>query len=274
MGFVVSAKISDSKKRVSAKACVYIGTSGWMYKDWGKKIYPKNMREGFLTFLSSVFNTVEVNSSFYRNPKPSTYLKWKSETPRNFVFAVKMNRYITHRKRLIECRQPLEFFLKSAKALGRKLGPILIQLPPNLPYEETRLKKFLKDLKAVQKKLDIVRPRFAIEPRHETWFERPYIEELRGILKEQKIALVFAHSASIPSFKPDKENITTDFVYVRLHGPDEFAASRYGARRILPWAEKMADWRKEGIDVFAYFNNDVHGHAAADAQTLANLIEN
>jgi uncharacterized protein YecE (DUF72 family) len=247
---------------------LYIGTSGWMYKDWGKKFYPKDMKEGFLTFLSEEFNTVEINTSFYHLPKPTTFAKWRGETGKDFRFAVKISRFITHEKRLKQCREPIRRFLLSAKELKNKLSVVLIQLPPSLKYDKKVLSKFLSDLTLVCKKIN-VRPRFVLEPRHKSFMvEAP---EVKSILQKSKVALVFPHSAKIPSFSPEDENVIVPFVYIRFHGPSEFAASRYGRSRLLPWAERIKKWLSEKLTVYVYFNNDVHGHAIDDARTLKEL---
>jgi uncharacterized protein YecE (DUF72 family) len=243
---------------------IYIGTSGWMYKDWGAMFYPRGMKKGFLTYLAAEFNTVEVNSSFYHLPLASTFTKWKSEVPDNFVFAVKLSRYITHQKKLASVGRELNTFLARARKLSTKLGAILVQLPPFLKYDEKLLSNFVKLLRNK-------RERFALEPRHATWF----VPETLTLLKKSKVALVFPHSAKIPSPDPDDaKNITADFVYVRFHGPSEFAASRYGAVRLKPWAERIKQWQTKGLDIFVYFNNDIHGHAIIDARTLKKLIGN
>jgi uncharacterized protein YecE (DUF72 family) len=252
------------------QGALYIGTSGWMYKDWGEMFYPKNMKKGHLQFLAAEFNTVEVNSSFYHLPLKSTFAKWHSDTPKGFVFSVKMSRYLTHRKRLKGAREPLNNFLSRAKAMEEKLGIVLIQLPPYLKYDKKLLESFLKSLSAVCKKQKM-NPRFALEPRHPSWMDNG--KEVRTLLKKfKRMCLVFPHSSKIPSFAPEKENVVTDFAYVRFHGPSEFAASRYGAARLRPWAERIKKWRAKGLTTFVYFNNDIHGHAIVDARTLKKLI--
>lgn len=236
-----------------------------MYKDWGKEFYPADMKKGFLTYLANEFNTVEVNASFYRLPTLETFKKWYAETPDHFLFSVKLSRYITHIRRLEDVKQGLERFLNNATGLDKKLGVILIQLPPNIKYEEERLEKFFDDLNEITPTLPF-RPRFALEPRNKSFMENR--EDLIKILKKQKIALVFPHSAKIPSFPAEDENVISDFVYARFHGPSEFAASRYGKELLMPWAEKMVHWLNRGLDVYAYFNNDSNGHAIHDARDL------
>lgn len=244
---------------------LFVGTSGWMYKDWGKTFYPEDMKKGFLTYLAGEFNTVEVNNSFYRLPSLDTFKKWHSETPDHFVFAVKLSRFITHIRRLKETRQPLERFLNNTIGLDKKLGIILIQLPPNLKFGVERLENFFGELDELASALPF-RPKFALEPRNNSFLENR--EDLVKILKKAKVSLVFPHSKDIPSFLPEEENILSNYIYLRFHGPYEFAASRYGKELLMPWAEKTVHWLSRGLDVFAYFNNDTHGHAIHDARDL------
>lgn len=254
------------------RGAVRIGTSGWMYKDWSGEFYPSGMKKGFLSHLSAEFPTVEVNSSFYHLPLASTFAKWREQTPDGFVFAVKLSRYITHQKKLEGTKENLARFFVRAKALKEKLGPILIQLPPWHRFEEARVRAFLKDLKGARRALGRS-ARFALEPRHASWVEETNAKRVRTLLRKERIAIVFPDSRKIPSFLPVRANVTADFVYVRFHGPSEFAASRYGARRLSPWAKRFAAWSRAGIDCFAYFNNDVHGHAIHDARTLTRQMK-
>jgi uncharacterized protein YecE (DUF72 family) len=242
---------------------VRIGTSGWMYKDWGARFYPKTLKKGHLQFLAREFDTVEVNSSFYHLPLASTFTKWREETPPGFEFAVKISRYITHRKKLRGVSEPVATFMRRAKKMEGKLGVILVQLPPFLKYDRTVLENFLKIVKKYK-------TRFALEPRHSSWVESG--AEVRALLKKAGVALVFPHSAKIPSFKPETKNITAGFVYIRFHGPSEFAASRYGSRRLSPWATRIKAWRRKKLHIFVYFNNDKNGHAIDDARTLKRLV--
>jgi uncharacterized protein YecE (DUF72 family) len=244
-----------------------------MYKDWGENFYPKEMKQGHLTYLAGEFNTVEVNSSFYHLPLLSTFENWRRQVPDDFRFAVKMSRYITHHLRLQEAEEPIQTFLGRAKALEEKLAAILIQLPPYLPYGPEDFAAFLKALEKGCEK-EGVRPNFALEPRHPSWFELGAAGRLRVQVRGfPGLALVFPHSAKIPSFEPEDNNILDEFVYVRFHGPSEFAASRYGSERLAPWADKIRKWRERGLRVFAYFNNDAHGHAVEDARELKRLVQ-
>ena len=248
---------------------ILIGTSGWMYKDWGEVFYPPDLKKGHLAYLSARFKTVEVNTSFYHLPQKSTFQKWHDETPKDFIFSVKLSRYITHQKKLKGVRRALERFLKRAAPMEKKLGVILIQLPPSLAFERRLFLKFLEDINVVRKRTFAFRA--ALEPRHQSWLKPRNHEVVAHELRKLKIALVFAHSAKIVSYKPSDENTLTDLVYIRFHGPSEFGASRYGPRRLRPWASRMVSWDKHGSTVFAYFNNDQHGHAIHDARTLLRL---
>jgi uncharacterized protein YecE (DUF72 family) len=248
---------------------IYIGTSGWMYKDWGKTFYPKDMKSGFLEYLASEFNTVEINSSFYHLPLKSTFKKWYDETPSQFIFSTKLSRFITHQKKLVGVRVPLGRFMKNAKGLNDKLGVILIQLPPFLQFNEKILREFIISLNTIMKR-NKLKLRLALEPRHRSWLDNS--AKVVEILQNKKIALVFPHSAKIPSFPPVDKNITSDFIYIRFHGPSEFAASEYGKKGLLPWVKRIKKWHSKGLDVFVYFNNDINGHAIKDARVLKELL--
>ena len=241
-----------------------------MYKDWGKNFYPPELKKGRLEYLAREFDTVEINSSFYHLPNESTFQKWKKETPPDFVFAAKLSRFITHQSKLDSGRLPIRRFLKNARGLGDKLAVILIQLPPFLKFDEKVFKNFLKDLKAAVRYTGF-HPRFAFEPRHESWMEAG--DKVRAMLRQENISLVFPHSGKIPSFSPEDANLCADFVYVRFHGPSEFAASRYGPRKLKPWAARILRWYKRGLLVFVYFNNDINGHAIEDARALKRLLK-
>jgi uncharacterized protein YecE (DUF72 family) len=247
---------------------LHVGTSGWMYKDWGNTFYPPDLKTGHLPYFASEFSTVEVNTTFYHLPRTTTFQKWYKETPDHFVFSLKLSRYITHKLKLEQSREPLSRFMCRAVELREKLGPVLIQLPPFLRLDSAVFSKFLKSLAGVSKR---TQTRFALEPRHHSWIENA--ETIRSLLKPNNIALVFPHSSKIPSFEPIDENLTANFAYIRFHGPSEFAASRYGAARLRPWATRIRAWKRKGLDVFVYFNNDVHGHAIHDARSLLKLIE-
>lgn len=220
------------------------------------------MKKGFLTFLATVFKTVEINSSFYHLPLAKTFSKWASEVPEDFRFAVKLSRYITHQKMLKGVKRETKTFLDRAECMKEKLRVILIQLPPRFKFDQKKVEKFLKDLREMSSW------RFALEPRHKSWFEE--VGKVRKLLKKYDIAMVIAQSSRLPNWEPIEENITSDYTYIRFHGPREFAASLYGEKDLKPWADLIKKWQKK-LDVFVYFNNDIHGYALEDAQTLVKL---
>jgi uncharacterized protein YecE (DUF72 family) len=252
----------------------YIGTSGWMYKDWGVKFYPKDLKKGHLPYLAGVFNTVEVNSSFYHLPLKTTFEKWAVETPKEFVFAIKLSRYITHLKRLEYVAEPLQNFLANAAGLGKKLGVVLVQLPPSLRYDARKAREFFKELRAAGEDAKIRPLRIAFEPRHKSWFTPEAIAEILPIMRKFRVSPVFAHSTRFQSYPAEAKYITTSFVYLRFHGPRQMFASEYTDALLRPWARKVKAWRKEKptLAVFAYFNNDVNGYAPWDAQALQKLL--
>jgi uncharacterized protein YecE (DUF72 family) len=251
------------------KAVLYVGTSGWSY-DW-EGFYPPGLRSReYLSYYSRRFGTVEVNYSFYRLPRPSTYEKWRDETSDDFVFALKLSRFITHVKKLSGVGDALRKFLARAVTLGPKLGPVLVQLPPSFRADTERLARFLELSERVQSEMSMGSPlRVAFELRHPTWLERPGAEAAVDTMKRYGAAVVFAHSSRYPY--PETEPVTGDFIYLRFHGPGEMFASRYGKAGLERWRPKMRDWLERGLDVYAYFNNDVHGYAVGDATALLEL---
>jgi uncharacterized protein YecE (DUF72 family) len=248
---------------------LFIGTSGWSY-GWDG-FYPVRLpaRER-LSFYASRFASAEVNYSFYHLPKESTLANWRDQTPDDFVFALKLSRFVTHIKRLKGVGAALRTFLGRAKTLGNKLGPVLVQLPPSFKLDAKRLDTFLAQAARASSALRLGRLRLAFEFRHPSWFAPGAGRDTAlALLKDRGWALAFAHSARYPY--PEDEPVAAGFVYLRFHGPRELFASRYGRRGLAPWARKIARWRARGLDVYAYFNNDVAGYAAEDAATLARL---
>ena len=252
------------------KGQLYVGTSGWSY-GW-EAFYPADLpsRE-YLSYYSQQFRTVEVNYSFYHLPRPSTYENWAARTPRDFTFAVKLSKFITHVKRLSGVDQELEKFLANATALGPKLGPILIQLPPSLSYDPARLSEFLTAMKAVSATIGMERPlRLATEFRHRSWFDTQGMQEVLPMLTSHGAAFVLAHSNRFPY--PEEEPVTSDFMYLRFHGPERMFASQYGRERLMRWVPSLKRWVERGLDVYVYFNNDMSGYAIADARETLELL--
>ena len=179
----------------------------------------------------------------------------------------KLSRYITHMKRLSGVREPLRLFLRGARRLESKLGPILVQLPPRFRADPGRLDSFLASAAKVKEEIDRPDLRLAFEFRDESWFTS---SESLALLSAHGAALVIPQSNQYPY--PVGEPRTADWMYLRFHGPRELFASRYGPAALRPWAERIRSWIRRG-DVYAYFNNDSGGHAPIDARTLRRLVE-
>jgi uncharacterized protein YecE (DUF72 family) len=229
--------------------------------------------------------SVEINGSFYSLQRPSSYRAWHDATPDDFVFAVKGGRFISHNKKLRDCLQPLaNFFASGVLGLGEKLGPILWQLPPQLPFDAQRLEDFFALLPRTAaaaaelashhdhrlKHGALLDPggrgnrglRYAIEVRHETYAVPAFLD----VLRRHSIAVCVADTAGRWPFL---EEATTDFVYVRLHGDERLYVSGYGPAALDRWARRASRWRDEGRDVYVYFDNDVKVRAPYDAMNLA-----
>lgn len=231
-----------------------------MYKHWGERFYPKDLKKNFLDYYAKEFITVEINSSFYHMPSEHTFEVWKKSTPPNFIFALKLNRYLTHRKRLIldsESESFLIAFLKNSQALERKLGVILIQLPPSFKSNKERLQTFLKSYSQQNKKLKL-EPLTAIEFRHDSWLE----EEVFSMLKKYGVSLVIAGTPQIGN-----EFFTADFVYIRMHG-DAQHQSNYKNKELAELKNKIDAYPKRIKKIFIYFNNDYSAYAIDNARFL------
>lgn len=249
------------------RAQLYVGTSGWTY-DW-EDFYPNDLsKRRRLDFYAQRFTTVEVNYSFYRLPLRTTYEKWADQTPESFVFALKLSRFITHIKRLRGVKIAFRKFVERATPLGARLGPVLVQLPPSFGLDVRRLERFLARAHEVGEERGLHPLRLAFEFRHPTWFGSDARIALE-VLEHYGSAFVCGHSSRNPY--PDPEPLTGDFMYLRFHGPGKMFASAYGRRRLTRWVPLIQGWLDGGIDVFAYFNNDIGGHAVRDAQALRHL---
>jgi uncharacterized protein YecE (DUF72 family) len=265
---------------------VHIGISGWRYAPWRGVFYPLGLRQrDELAFASRMLPTIEINGSFYSLQRPERYAEWHDATPDDFVFALKGSRYITHMSRLKEIRTPLANFLASGVlALGAKLGPFLWQFPPQMPYLPERFDAFFgllphdtdaalalarqHDHRLDGRALltaDRKRPlRHAVEIRHPSFIDPGFV----ALLRKHRIALVVADTAGR---WPLLEDLTADFVYLRLHGDEELYASGYTTEALQKWAEKIRGWRCAGHDVYAYFDNDIKVKAPRDAMALARM---
>ncbi|HET7723212.1 MAG TPA: DUF72 domain-containing protein [Propionibacteriaceae bacterium] len=267
---------------------IRIGISGWRYARWRGTFYPPGLPQAReLSYAAERMNSVEVNGSFYGLLRPTSYLRWAAEVPDDFVFAVKGSRFITHMKKLADVRVPLANFLASGPlALEAKLGPMLWQLPPSLPFDPERLEAFFRllprttaDAAALAAEHDERlsgegrawltveqdRPlRHALEVRHPSFAEVG--ERLAALLREHDIGLVVADTAGKWPFL---EDVTSDFVYVRLHGDVELYASGYSPEALDMWAARARRWTDSGRDVYVYFDNDAKVRAPVDAIALA-----
>jgi uncharacterized protein YecE (DUF72 family) len=269
----------------------YIGISGYDYKPWRGQFYPDNLpARRWLEFASARFNSIELNGTFYSLKSPRVFERWVSETPdRDFLFAVKGGRFITHNLKLRNAERALgNFFASGVLALGRKTGPFLWQLPATYRFDAERMDSFMRLLpRSAREAEDValqhddrlrrgalvdaaaqVRYRHTFEVRHPSYFH----DEFYAILRERKCGFVVADTAG--KF-PYAEEVTADFVYVRLHGSQELYASGYTDAELDEWAAKIARWRDAasgGRDVYVYFDNDIKVHAPYDAARLAERV--
>jgi uncharacterized protein YecE (DUF72 family) len=284
---------------------VRVGLSGWRYASWRGRFYPKGLphrRE--LEHASTVFDSLELNGSFYSLQRPERYARWRAETPRDFVFAVKGSRYITHMLKLNRIEPALaNFFASGLASLREKLGPILWQLPPNLAFNPERIDAFLsllpRDARTAsrlarrhdarvegraQTTFGTNRPlRHALEVRHPSFA----VPEFIALLRKHGVAFVVADTGGKWL---EHQDVTADFVYVRLHGPKKLYASRYGNAALAGWAARIRLWAGgrtprdapciaagpapsvDSRDVYCYFDNTDKNHAPGDALRLMRML--
>ncbi len=243
-------------------ASIYIGTSGYAYSHWeGGVFFPEGLpKSKKLEYYCQHFKTVELNNTFYRLPPSKVFESWYQRSPEGFLFSVKVSRFITHVKKLKDCKDSWLIFLKRALTLKEKLGPFLFQLPPNFKKDVERLKIFLEMLfKNSPKNL-----RFTFEFRNESWCQ----EDVYEILKERNCAWVVVDSPHWPK----RYQVTADFVYLRMHGSKSLFSSDYTKEELKELASRIKEWRKEKLNVFVYFNNDAYGFAPKNAKELKSLI--
>jgi uncharacterized protein YecE (DUF72 family) len=234
---------------------IYIGTSGWQYGHWKGVFYPPDLKYSeWLSYYCKHFSTLEINVTFYRDVRISTFKKWYALTPDDFLFSLKLSRQITHFKRLRVDKELIDKFLEKSASLKDKLGILLIQLPPGLKFEENLVKDFLSMLDKKYK--------YTIEVRNKTFINDNFF----NILKENNIALCIADSAKR---YPYYETVTADFVYIRLHGSQILYASEYTEKELAEWAHKIKSWNKT---TFVYFDNDFMGYAVKNALKLKQIL--
>ena len=284
---------------------IRIGISGWRYVPWRGTFYPKGLRQADeLQYASRQLNFDEINGTFYSLQRPSSFQDWYDSTPDDFLFSVKGPRFITHMKKLKDVEAPLaNFFASGVLALGNKFGPMLWQFPPNFQYHEEKMAAFFellpRDLKSAAKmarkheprmkgraltKTDVDQPlRHAVEIRHYSFKNEAFIK----LLRKHDIALVNADTAGK---WPVMEDVTSDFIYIRLHGDEELYVSGYSDSALDNWARKIKFWstgrepadaersappmktRTKSRDVFVAFDNDVKVHAPFDAIHLSERL--
>lgn len=282
-----------------------IGISGWTYEPWRGVFYPEGLvQKRELEFASRQLNSIEINGTFYSLQSPASYKKWAGETPEDFIFSVKGPKYISHQKRLQDVRVPLaNFFASGVLLLGKRMGPILWQFPPWERYDEEKLSDFLKLLprttsaaaelasentlkKANGTWTEAIHDmplRYAFEPRHASFFVSGFIE----LLRKHNAAIVFADTAGKLELA---EDVTADFIYIRLHGLQELYVSGYTDDDLDHWAKRIKLWRDGGEpkdakrisperaaagdprDVFVYFDNSIKVNAPFDAIRLAERL--
>ena len=235
-----------------------IGCSGWNYAHWRERIYPKGLPpKRWLAHYSTLFDTVEINNTFYRLPRISAVRGWVEQSPRDFLFAVKMSRYATHIKRLRDLPPSIALFYDRIRPLveSPKLGPVLWQLPPGFRRDDERLGEALEQLPP---------GRHCFEFRHETWFAEPVYE----LLRRHGVALVIGDT---PRWPFQTHELTADWTFVRFHHGRRGRGGNYSERELEEWARRLAAWAGEH-EVFAYFNNDWSGFAPRNARLLRKLL--
>jgi uncharacterized protein YecE (DUF72 family) len=282
---------------------VRVGISGWRYAGWRGVFYPKGLvQRRELEFAANAFDTVEINGTFYSLQRPESFAQWERQTPEDFVFSLKGSRYITHMRKLRDVQVPLaNFFGSGMAALGRKLGPVLWQFPPQMKYERERFAEFFRLLPRSMKEAASLARRYAdrtkdesairmrqdfplrhcVEIRHESFAVPDFVD----LLREHDIGLVVADTVEWPLLL----DVTADFVYCRLHGSEELYASGYDDDALDMWAQRVVTWAGGGQpegrrasaagaearprDVYVYFDNDSKVRAPFDAQGLRGRVD-
>ena len=236
---------------------IRIGTSGWYYNHWTELFYPAKLSKSkWFEYYAEHFDTVEINNTFYHQPKQESIKRWQRLAPEHFIYSVKANRYITHIKRLKEASEPLERFFEGVRLLKKKLGPILYQLPPSLHKDLDLLKTFIKLLPKNQ--LGV------FEFRHKSWFS----ENTYKLLKKFNVGFCIHDMPGVPS----PRIVTGDIIYIRFHGPTGRYEGNYSKSALQNWAKWVKEHTKEVRSVYAYFNNDIDANAVRNAKQLKQLL--
>lgn len=231
---------------------IRVGTSGWSYKPWRGPFYPPQVpQRAWLRYYASRFDAAEINATFYRLPSPAAVAAWRDATPPGFVFAWKASRFITQAKKLRDPEAPLARVFAPMAELGDKRGPTLFQLPPSLHLDAPRLEAFLARLPA---------GRHTVEFRHPSWF----VDATYAALADRGVALCLSdHEDGVTPWLA-----TADFIYVRGHGPSGRYAGSYPDATLDGWARRLGAWAADGLDAYAFFDNDIAAAAPADADRL------
>ena len=236
---------------------LHIGCSGWSYDHWRGDFYPENLAKSkWFSHYATQFSTVEVNATFYHLPRETTWDKWRDAAPEGFIYAIKLWRQVTHRRRLADAQEPLSTFLRGAEKLGERLGSILVQLPPGLHADHQLLSSFLSLL---PREL-----RFAFEFRHRSWYE----DETYRLLEKHGCSFVLHDYRG----RVTPRVAVGPFIYLRFHGPEGDYQGGYSREALSDWASWLTEQASSGREVFAYFNNDIGGHAPRDAKALTELV--
>jgi uncharacterized protein YecE (DUF72 family) len=241
---------------VAARPELRIGCSGWQYRHWRGNFYPSELAQSqWLEYYATQFDTVEINNTFYRLPEPPAFTSWRARAPKSFLYAIKASRFLTHMKKLKDPQEPLDRLFERVRLLGAHLGPVLYQLPPRWTVDVDRLATFLRTLPR--------RRRHVIEFRDPSW----YTDEVFALLARHRVACCLHDMAG----SAIAGRLEGPFVYVRFHGPVRYGG-RYDDDTLNAWAHWFAARLREGQPVFAYFNNDVGGHAPRDAVRLRQKV--
>lgn len=241
-----------------AKGKLYIGTSGWNYKHWRENFYPEDLKQkDWLNFYSERLKSVEINNSFYHLPDIKTFNDWERIVPKNFTFAVKGSRYITHMKKLKDPKQSFKKLFSHAKHLKNKLGPFLFQLPPRWKYNKERFEAFVTALPD--------KYRYTFEFRNKSWWN----DEILELLKKYNLAFCIYELAG--DLSPNE--VTADFIYIRLHGPEGKYEGDYTKQKLSGWVRFISNWQYKNKDVYIYFDNDQKGYAVKNAQEFQKMMK-
>ena len=242
----------------STVARLRAGCSGWQYKHWRGDFYPADVPVGrWFEHYAARFDTVEINNTFYRLPEASTFARWSERAPRGFLFAIKASRFLTHMKKLKDPEEPLARLFERMRPLGRHLGPVLYQLPPGWKLDRERLEHFLQALPRGG--------RHVFEFREPSW----YADDVSALLERYGVARCL-HDMRGSATGMERVG---PFVYVRFHGAGGTYTGAYPRERLDRWASWLDEQRRSGCEIYAYFNNDVGGHAPRDAAVLRRLLE-